>query len=628
VALAFALGAGDPDDVARRSKILRLPPPLLKQVEPLLPRLAWQSEVRRLIWRSLTPFSSAWLTTALVIVFLGSLAASLAPLALKDLLDNLVEEGERHPPQDALLRIVAVYIAALFVQRLCEQVQIYAYSHGEQRLIRGFAGQAYVHLLRLPLSFHVSQASGTTSQVLANGTQGLRSLLAPLVMNVVPTIAQITIAAFVLFSVVGSSIALVLVTALLSYFTAFALGIRRLDKPMREVSAAQGRTGGATNDGLMNVETIKIYTAERQFARRYDAHLGEVEDRYRVFIWHRTKNGMLIAVVFSLAIAATLLLTGQEVVAGRLSLGAFVMVNTYLVQLVRPLETLGFAARDIGQGVAYLGELEALLTAKREVLDLEPKEGAETPQAAALSFRNVSFSYNQEKTLRDINFSASPGQFIAIVGRSGAGKSSLLRLIMRLYEPSAGEIALDGRPVSEMALAELRQQVALVSQDTILLNDTIAANIALGADEATEATVTEAARRACLAELLSRLPEGLATQVGERGLKLSGGEKQRVSIARATLRRARLVLFDEATAALDPVTEAAVWEAMNDLRQGATTIIVTHRLTNVVLADEILVLDRGRISERGSHSALITLNGLYAELFRTQTSDLKQAAET
>jgi ATP-binding cassette subfamily B protein len=549
-------------------------------------------------------------------VTLGGLAATLGPLALAKLVDVLGAGSARSAEAPGLM---AAYVAALLLQRLFEQIQAYAYGRGEQRLLRRLSAQTYEHMLRLPMAFHVETRSGGLVQTLADGAMGLRLVLFHLVMTVAPVVVQLTAAGVVIVGVFDMGTGLVLVGALVAYTAVFAWGVARQAGPSKAVAAAQVESGGLAADGLMNVEAIKTFTAEQPFARRYDAALATRETQARLFLTRRLTNGLAVAVVFGVALSLALGIAMGGVHDGRVTVGGFVLLNAYVLQLVRPLEMLGFAARDIGQGLAYLGHLLDVLRRPTEASGPWPPIPARAARGpAALSFQAVSFAFTPERpTLTNVTFRVAAGSKVGIVGPSGAGKSSLLRLILRLYEPQSGRILLDGEPIGELPLAELRAQIAVVSQDTILFNDTIAENIRLAA-AADLVEVEAAAVAARLDELLSNLPEGLHTPVGERGLKLSGGEKQRVSIARAALKRARLVLFDEATAALDPGTERAVWSAMTELSQGATTIIVTHRLSTVVNADQILVLERGQIVQRGRHSTLLAEDGAYARLWRAQ----------
>ncbi|USQ95299.1 ATP-binding cassette domain-containing protein [Caulobacter sp. RL271] len=589
------------------------------------PRPAAARAIGVQIARALRGGARAWLVLALVIVSLGGLAAGLAPLTLKILVDRL--SAGATPSLALLAPGVGAYVGALLVQRLCEQIQSYAYFRGEQRLVRRFGAQTYAHILALPLPFHLDNKSGALAQALADGVLGLRLLLTHAILSIAPVLIQVVVACVVLGAVLGPGMALVLLVSLASYAAVFAWSAFGVHGAVKGISAAQGDVGGATADGLLNIEAIKAFTAEQRYARRYDALLEKTEAHWRRYLARRLAGGLAVAGVFALAMTATHLLASLQVLRAGLTLGAFVLINTYLLQLIRPLEMLGFAVRDIGQALAYLDRIGAILT--------EPAEGETGARESALPapstpaelvFDEVSFAYPGRQTLDAVSFRAAPGQTIGIVGPSGAGKSTLLRLALRFLEPSAGQIRLDGAPLDDLSLAALRRQIALVSQDTILFNDTIAANIALAADDADPKAIAEAAEAARLAPLLAILPDGLQTRVGERGLKLSGGEKQRVSIARAALKKARLVIFDEATAALDPGTERAVWEAMAGLSQGATTLVVTHRLATVAGADEILVLEAGRVVERGRHGALLAMGGVYARLWRAQAFSVAPVA--
>lgn len=581
-------------------------------------RRAWLFLTARQVAKALDRVSGGWLLTASVVVALGSFAAGLAPLALKMFVDQLQVGSSARvhvvPP------LIAAYVAALLFQRLCEQVQSYAYFRGEQRLARCFATEVYAHILALPLPFHLNYKAGALAQVLSDGLVGLRLLLSQAALSVAPVVIQLAIAGTVLSAVVGPAIGVVLVAALLTYAVVFTWGAIVAHTAVRAISSAQVEASGAIIDGLMNIEAIKANTAERRYAQRYSQFVHTSEERWRVYLGSRLKNGLAVAGVFSAAVAATHGFASIEVLDHRMTLGAFVLVNAYILQLIRPLEMLGLALRDLGQGLAFFDKVGSLLAETPEAISLEDEPDADVAvMPADLRFESVSFAYQDRQTLSDVSFSAAPGQTIGIVGESGAGKSTLLRLALRFYEPNKGRILFDGQSLSDIPLTKLRKQIALVSQDTILFNDTIAANIGLAADAAAPETIAAAAARARLAELLQNLPLGLDTPVGERGLKLSGGERQRISIARAALRRARLVIFDEATAALDSRTERAVWDAMAGLAQSATTIIVTHRLSTVATADEILVLDKGRIIERGRHTQLLAAGGPYAQLWRAQT---------
>jgi ABC-type multidrug transport system fused ATPase/permease subunit len=585
-------------------------------------KLAHHLGVLRVLTHGVDKSAWAWFALAIALVTGGGLVAGFAPLTLKRLVDHLSEPMSLRQTWDAPY-LISAYVGALVLQRLFEQIQAYAYGVGEQRLVRRLTGRGLNHMLRLPLGYHVNTKSGALAQALSNGVMGWRLICTPLVLTVTPVVVQLVVALIVLNAVVGSAAGLVLLAALTAYTTVFSWGVIRLHGPVREVSAAQVEMGGAVADALMNVEALKAFTAEGRFARRHDEALAVTERLWRRFLFRRAENGVLAGGVFGIMMGVTVFLAAGGVATGRLSLGAFVLVNTYVLQLVRPLELMGFAVRDMGQGLAYLAKLLSILEEPMEATtpvsnDIPPPLNT---GPADLAFHHVDFAFGPARqTLRNISFHAAPGSTVAVVGPSGAGKSSLVRLVLRFYEPDQGDIRLDGRPIADWPLDDLRRQIALVSQDTILLNDTIAENIGLAMDNVKPDAVLRAAAAAHLTGLLDALPDGVETLVGERGLKLSGGEKQRVAIARAALKEARLIIFDEATAALDPATERAVWAAMRGLAKTVTALVVTHRLATIADADQILVLDQGVIVERGDHQDLIADRGLYWRLWRAQHS--------
>ncbi len=379
----------------------------------------------------------------------------------------------------------------------------------------------------------------------------------------------------------------------------------------------------------MNHEAIKYFDAERVVCNRYDTALGHRESAWRRFFNEYAINALIVASIFGLSLAVSLIYAARDVAHGAMTVGDFVLINAYVVRLVQPLEMLGFAVRDIAQGVAFLSAMLALLREKTEgsgTLVLTTRASASNGE---LTFEQVNFSYRQERVvLKDVSFTVPAGKTVAIVGVSGSGKSSLIRLLFRLYDPDSGRILLDGLPIADMPLSTVRQSIAVVAQDVVLFHDTISRNIGFGRFGASQLEIEDAARLAQLHDVIMAMPEGYETVVGERGLKLSGGERQRVAIARAALKRPRIYVFDEATSSLDSRTEKEILRNLTELSSRCTTLVIAHRLSTIIHADEILVLNRGVIAERGAHDELRTLGGYYAGLWDAQQTGTLHGAGT
>jgi ATP-binding cassette subfamily B protein len=409
----------------------------------------------------------------------------------------------------------------------------------------------------------------------------------------------------------------ILALAAAAYVAAFQRGAADIRAPAQSVSQSHIEAHAVLTDSLSNYETVKYCSAEPLVCARYDQALGRTESAWRRFFARRAANGLIVAAIFAVSLCVAMLCAVQDVARGAMTIGGFVLVNAYVLRLVQPLEMLGAALRDAAQGLAFL---EKLLELFREQRERDVGNGRTAAEARGeLSFEDVSFSYRRGRpVLRNVTFRVAPGRTVAVVGVSGSGKSSLIRLLFRLYEPDSGRILLDGIPLDETPLPTLRQAIAVVPQDTMLLHDTIARNIGFGRCGSTRPEIEEAARIANLHEFILGLPDGYETVVGERGLRLSGGERQRIAIARAALKRPRLFVFDEATSSLDSTTEQEILGNLKRLASSATTLVIAHRLSTIVHADEILVLDRGAVVERGCHAELLAREGRYATLWRAQ----------
>lgn len=549
-----------------------------------------------------------WLAAAALVSTLAGALAGLGPLALKHLLDMLGQP----PGQQSLAAAVMLYGGALLGQRVAEQGQSYLCARGEHRLAGQVRVAALASLLRLPLGRHLGEPSGALGHALAEGALALRVITSHLVAVVAPLCAQLVIAALVIARVLDARLALPLLLALLAYGAAFAAGAWRLAKAAKAALAADLAASASAFDSLTNVEAIKLASAEAERAGAYAQRLARAERLWRALQMGRSLNGVLIAGVFAGIMSLGLYVSALDVQAGALEVSVLVMLNLYLLQIIRPIEMLGFAARDIGQAMARLSALQALL--RDAPAPSLPMQARPAGGPAELVFEKVSFALTKGQGLRAVSFRAEPGQLVGVVGRSGAGKTTLVRLACGLLAPDEGEVRLDSRPL-RMDINTLAGQIAVVAQDPVLLNDTLAANIALARPDASDEALRTAARAAGLSGRLA----DLSVQVGARGLNLSGGERRRVALARAMLGGAGLLILDEPTAGLDALGEDEMLQQLVGLCRDRTCLLVTHRLALVRNADQILVLDAGRIVERGAHDELIAIGGLYAELWEAQS---------
>jgi ABC-type transport system involved in Fe-S cluster assembly fused permease/ATPase subunit len=441
-----------------------------------------------------------------------------------------------------------------------------------------------------------------------------------LVYTVVPVVIEFAAVTAVLVHFKHSAYLIILGVAAVAYVAAFYRWANRIYEPSENVSRFHIESHAVLTDSLGAHETIKYFDAEPVVCSRYDEALSRTEMAWRRFFNEYAVNGLIVASVFGVSLSVSLFFGIRDVLSGAMTVGDLVLINAYVVRLVQPLELLGFAVRDIAQGTAFLERMLALFRTKSEAHD--PLARKTIPRSRGeLTFENVTFSYREDRVvLNNVSFHVPAGKMTAIVGVSGSGKSSLIRLLFRLYEPDSGRILLDGFPLTDLSLSEVRRAISVVAQDIVLFHDTIGKNIAFGRFGATQAEIEEAARLANLHDVIISMPDGYETIVGERGLKLSGGERQRVAIARAALKNPRMYVFDEATSSLDSRTEKDILSNLVELSNRCTTLVIAHRLSTIVRADEILVLNAGAIVERGTHANLLAKKGYYAELSAAQQS--------
>ena len=502
----------------------------------------------------------------------------------------------------------------------------------QQRVVRKVALRTFRHLHRLSLRFHLDRQTGGVARAMERGTEGIEAVLRLAVFNIIPTLIEVLMVAFILWRVFDWRFAGLTLLAV-GVYLAFTLGFTNYRvRVRRAMNESDTEAQSKAVDSLLNYETVKYFGNEEHEARRFDESLARYE---RNAVRSQVTLNMLNlgqAVIIAGGLSFIMLLAADGVRAGTMTVGKFVLVNTYLMQLYQPLNFLGFVYRQIKQGLVDMEQLFKLLAANQEVAD-RPGAVRLPPRPAhgvggEVAFENVHFGYRGDhEILKGISFRIPAGRSVAIVGATGAGKSTISRLLFRFYDATEGRIAIDGHDIRDLTQDSLRAAIGVVPQDTVLFNDTIRYNIAYGRPGATQDEIEHAARLAQVHEFVLRLPDGYDTRVGERGLKLSGGEKQRVAIARTILKDPRILVLDEATSALDTRTEQEIQTALRAVSRDRTTLSIAHRLSTVVDADEILVVEDGRIVERGSHTQLLAHDGVYAQMWARQADQQPEAID-
>ena len=585
----------------------------------------WSSmaDLGRLVRRSRARGLKTRLGLAFLLVLVGKATGVIGPLFIQGAIDRL-----NHGRADLLAVFVAFagfaagWVGLRFVAGGAPYLRDAIFTPVSQQALARSAEEAFGHALSLSLNFHQGKQTGTLARVIDRGSRSADFLLRSVVFNLGPTALELLMAAVVLSTRFNWRLASVAVITIGLYvvFT-FSISDWRI-KHRRALNDADSAAAGLTVDALMNYETIKTFGAEDRLVERYGGVLaGYVRAAVKSNNSLQLLNGIQAAVL-NLGLGATVLIAGWDALHGRMSLGGITACILILQQVYAPLFTLGFNYREIRQSFIDMEQMLDLLAERPQIIeaaDARPLPPA-SPRGAGLALESVAFRHSTRSVgLEQISFAVAPGSTVALVGPSGAGKTTLVRLVMRLIDPDAGRVVLDGLDLRRVSLASLRRSIALVPQDVALFNDSLRANIAFADPSAADGAVWAAAEAAELARFIDSLPEGMATRVGERGLKLSGGERQRVGLARALLAGPRLLVLDEATSALDSRTEAAIQATLRKVRAGRTTLVVAHRLSTIVDADQILVIRRGRIVERGDHASLLAAAGEYAALWRRQT---------
>jgi ATP-binding cassette subfamily B protein len=555
------------------------------------------------------------------------LAAKFANLGIPILLKTLIDDLDASKSVSTALLVVPLglilgYGLLRFSASLFTELRELLFSRVTQHAVRQIALEVFQHLHALSLRFHLSRQTGGVSRDIERGTRAIQSLVSYSLYSIVPTLIEFLLVLSYFAYQYNIWFAAITLAALIIYI-AFTIVVTEWRTHLRRtMNDMDSRANQKAIDSLLNFETVKYFGNEAFEATRYDENLV----RYQAAAIKSQKSLSLLNVgqQFIIGVGLVLILWRSTVgvANGSMTLGDLVLVNTLMIQLYIPLNFLGVIYREIKQSLTDLDRMFTLLMADREIADAPGAPAlviADPTQGPEVRFERVRFHYESNRTiLHDLSFTIPAGTVTAVVGRSGAGKSTLARLLFRFYDVQSGAILIDGQDIKGVQQASLRQTIGIVPQDTVLFNDTIAYNIAYGRPGASEADVQSAARAAQMDQFIAHLPEGYNTQVGERGLKLSGGEKQRVAIARTLLKKPAMLIFDEATSALDSKTERALQEELKGLARNHTTLIIAHRLSTIVHADQILVMDQGQIVERGSHAELIAKQGAYAQIWNMQ----------
>jgi ATP-binding cassette, subfamily B, heavy metal transporter len=553
---------------------------------------------------------------AMVCLVTAKLATVMVPVLYKEAVDLISAEGAF--VVTALIGILVGYGIARVAQQGFAELRDFFFARVGQRAIRAVGLKTFRHLHALSLRFHLDRQTGGLSRAIERGVKGIEFLLTFMLFNIVPTLLEITMVCGILWAVFDIWYALVtLVTVSLYIAFTFSVTEWRM-KFRRQMNEMDSKANTRAIDSLLNYETVKYFGNEEHEASRFDSALRRYEDAAV-----RSKTTLALVNIgqgFIIAAGLTLVMTmaGYDIQSGAMTVGGFVMVNTYLMQLFLPLNFLGFVYREIKQSLTDMEAMFRLTAEQREVVDADGAPDL-VANGGTVTFRDVKFGYGPDRQiLKGLSFEVPAGKTVAIVGPSGAGKSTISRLLFRFYDVTDGAIEIDGQDIRSITQASLRKSIGIVPQDTVLFNDSVFYNIAYGRPDASPSEIEEAAKLASIHDFVMSLPDGYNTSVGERGLKLSGGEKQRVAIARTILKNPAIFLFDEATSALDSHTEKAIQRSLAEVSADRTTLTIAHRLSTIVEADEIIVLRDGAIAERGQHHDLLDRDGIYADMWREQ----------
>jgi len=570
------------------------------------------------IWRY-----SKRVALALTCLLVAKLATVCIPLVLKGIIDRLdTQIMGQNVLLAAPMALLVAYGALRLAGGLFNELRDILFARVRYSAMHQMSVDVLEHLHRLSLRFHLERNTGGISSDLTRGTRSLASVLNLMVFSILPTLAEfLLVGAILLVRYDWHLMVVILLTV--SAYVIFTLSISKWRMSFRHaMNKYESDANGRAVDSLLNYETVKYFNNEKMESEFYNDKLD---------LWQSSGLKTQISLsalnfgqgaIVTIGVTVIMIFSAKEVAAGNITIGDLVLINTLMLQLFIPLSILGSVYRQLQYSLADMDLVIKLLGRTPEIVDADDAVALEVTDAN-IRFRDVEFHYNEDrKILNAVNFEIPAGKKLAVVGPSGSGKSTLVRLLFRFYELTGGSIEIDGQAIDACTQQSLRREIGIVPQDTVLFNDTIRYNIAYAKPDATDEEVLAAANSADLGELLSRLPDGLETVVGERGLKLSGGEKQRLAISRVILKAPKIIVFDEATSSLDSQSERAILDALNKISNNATTMVIAHRLSTVVDADEIVVMDNGQIVESGTHTNLLSMQGLYHRLWEMQKSDV------
>ncbi|MGB1172824.1 MAG: ABCB family ABC transporter ATP-binding protein/permease [Marinobacterium sp.] len=574
---------------------------------------AWS--VIKMIWPYLWEYRRR-MAVAFVLLISAKLAVVAMPLALKQIVDGL--DSSLNPLVTVPIAMVVAYGMLRFGSVFFAEARDAVFSRVTERAMRRMVLKVFRHLHSLELDFHLSRQTGGISRDIDRGSNGFSFLMRMMVFNIVPTLIEISlVAAILLFNFsIWYALVVVVCVGIYIYFTILTTEWR--NRYVRETNQLDSQANTRAIDSLLNYETVKYFGNEEYEASQYDKNLASWETARL-----KTRMTLMIlnsgqAFIISLGIILMLWLAAEDVASGAMTLGSLVMINAYILQLFMPLNFLGMVYREVRKALTDIENMFGLLKKQPKIVD-QPEASNLVTRGGAIQFDSVNFAYHPDREiLKRVSFSVEPGQKVAIVGPSGSGKSTIARLLFRFYDVQSGQISIDGQPIDQVTQHSLRQAIGVVPQDTVLFNDTIYNNVAYGRPGSSREEVLQAIELANLNDFIDALPEGSDTVVGERGLKVSGGEKQRIAIARVILKRPPILLFDEATSALDSDNEQAILNAFDSLSKDHTSLVIAHRLSTIIDADNILVMRKGEVVEQGTHTELLAQQGVYAGMWSLQ----------